>query len=475
VAVGRLQSGRQTAALENLENGVITLALACVPIAMGIAIGKRRLYDIDVIVNKTGVYAALAAFITVVYVVVVVGIGAAIGHRDKANVWLSILATAVVTVAFQPVRERVQRLAKRLVYGQRTTPYEALSTFSDQLAGTVATEDLLPRVARVLADATGAARTQVWLRAGDRLRLEAAYPPDDEADTERLRRTVPLPPDGLPAFPDATSAFEVSHRGERLGALAITKRHGEALTPTEGRLAAQLAARAGLALRNAGLTDELKSRMAELSASRRRIVATADAERRRLERDIHDGAQQQLVALSVMVHLAETALDDDKEGARSLVAQAHADAKEALDNLRDLARGIYPPLLATHGLVAALEARARKAPFPVTVQAEAIGRYPHEAEAAVCFCALEALQNVAKYAGASQVTIRLSSPDDALRFSVTDNGTGFDPQSARHGTGLQGMADRMAALGGELQIRSDPARGTTVTGRLPVRRLEPEP
>ncbi len=148
---------------------------------------------------------------------------------------------------------------------------------------------------------------------------------------------------------------------------------------------------------------------------------------------------------------------------------------DALDNLRDLARGIYPPLLAEHGLVAALEARARKAPVPVTVQADAIGRYPQEAEAAVYFCALEALQNVAKYAGASQVIIRLSGRDEALRFSVTDNGTGFDPQSAGHGTGLQGMADRMAALGGDLRIRLDPARGTTVTGRLPVRRLERVP
>jgi signal transduction histidine kinase len=475
IATTILQSTPQTETLNNYENGIATLALACIPVAMGIAILRRRLYDIDVIVNKTVVYAALAVFITAVYVAVVVGIGAVIGQRDKASLGLSILATAVVAIAFQPVRERVQRLANRLVYGKRATPYEALSAFSDQVAGAVATEDLLPRVARVLAEATGAVRTQVWLRAGDGLRIEAAYPADGQHGPAQPRERVALPPDGLPALPGATMAFEVSHRGERLGALTLTKRPGEALTPTEGKLAAQLAAQAGLVLRNAGLTGQLQDRMAELRASRKRIVEAADGERRRLERNIHDGAQQQLVALSVMARLAETAVDSDKDSARALVAQAQADARDALENLRDLARGIYPPLLADQGLAAALEAQARKAPVPVTVESGGIARYPQEAEAAIYFCVLEALQNVAKYAGASRAAICLAGPDGGLEFSVTDDGAGFDPGPAGHGTGLQGMADRMAALGGDLQIRSQPGHGTTVTGRLPVRALEHVP
>jgi len=475
IATTILQSTPQTETLNNYENGIATLALACIPVAMGIAILRRRLYDIDVIVNKTVVYAALAVFITAVYVAVVVGIGAVIGQRDKASLGLSILATAVVAIAFQPVRERVQRLANRLVYGKRATPYEALSAFSDQVAGAVATEDLLPRVARVLAEATGALRTQVWLRADDRLRIEAAYPAGGQHGPAQVRETIALPPEGLPAFAGVTMAFEVSHRGERLGALTLTKRPGEALTPTEGKLAAQLAAQAGLVLRNAGLTGQLQERMAELRASRKRIVEAADGERRRLERNIHDGAQQQLVALSVMARLAETAVDGDKDSARALVTQARADAKDALENLRDLARGIYPPLLADQGLAAALEAQARKAPVPVTVKAGGIGRYPQEAEAAIYFCVLEALQNVVKYAGASQAAICLAGPDDGLEFSVTDDGAGFDPGPAGHGTGLQGMADRMAALGGDLQIRSQPGHGTTVTGRLPVRALEHVP
>jgi signal transduction histidine kinase len=403
-----LQAVRQTESVSNYGNGIISLAIACIPIAMGIAILTRRLYDIDVIVNKTLVYGSLAVFITAVYIALVVGIGQYVGDRGKAGFGLSILATAVVAVAFQPVRERVQHLANRLVYGKRATPYEALSTFADQLGATMPAEELLPHLAQVLARATGAARTQVWLCAGDRLRREAAYPAGDPAQPPP--EPIALPPRGLPDFPGATTAFEVSHGGERLGALTLAKRPGEALTPVERRLAAQLAAQAGLVLHNAGLTEQLKERMAELLASRKRIVEAADGERRRLERNIHDGAQQQLVALSVMARLAETTVDSDKDSARAMVVQAQADATDALENLRDLARGIYPPLLAERGLAAALEAQAGRSPIPVTVEADGLGRYPQDAEAAVYFCALEALQNVAKYAGASRATVRLAGP-----------------------------------------------------------------
>ena len=228
-------------------------------------------------------------------------------------------------------------------------------------------------------------------------------------------------------------------------------------------------------LRNARLADQLRDRMSELRASRKRIVAAADGERRRLERNIHDGAQQQLVALAVMTRLAETTLDGDMEGARAMVVQAQADAIGALENLRDLARGIYPPLLAELGLAAALAAQARRSPVPVTMAADGLRRYPQETEAAVYFCVLEALQNVAKYAGAAGAAVTLLSGDDALEFSVTDDGAGFDTGSGGTGSGLQGMADRLAAVGGELQIQSQPGHGTTVTGRLPAAALEPVP
>src|SRR5205807_6220185 len=163
-----------------LGNLAWTLGPLSLVAAVGIAVLRYRLYDIDVVINKTVVYAALAAFITLVYVAIVVGIGAAIGQGSNPNLGLSILATAVVAVAFQPARERVQRFANRLVYGKRATPYEVLSEFSSRMAGAYATEDLLPRMARILAEGTGAKEARVWLKTGALLRSEAAWPEEGE-------------------------------------------------------------------------------------------------------------------------------------------------------------------------------------------------------------------------------------------------------------------------------------------------------
>jgi signal transduction histidine kinase len=151
-----------------------------------------------------------------------------------------------------------------------------------------------------------------------------------------------------------------------------------------------------------------------------------------------------------------------------MLSDLQTDTQGALEDLRDLARGIYPPLLADRGLPTALEAQARKSPVPVTVEADGVARYPQGVESAVYFCALEALNNVAKYAGASRVEIRLAQTDGYLTFSVTDDGRGFDPAASGAGTGLQGMADRLEAVGGSLELTSAPGAGTTVTGSVPA-------
>ncbi|HJP65779.1 MAG TPA: histidine kinase, partial [Actinomycetota bacterium] len=444
------------------------LSIPVLPVAVGIAVLKYRLYDIDVVINKTLVFGALAAFITAVYVAIVVGIGELIGAgTSQPNLGLSILATAVVAVAFQPVRSRVQRFANRLVYGERATPYEVLSEFSSRMAGTYASEDLLPRMARILAEGTGAREATVWLNVGGRLRAGASWPAEALPHGEH-----PLADGRLPDLA-STVAIPVEHRGDLLGALSLSKAAGERLTPAEEHLARDLASGAGLVLRNVRLTEELLLRLDEIQASRQRIVAAQDGERRRLERNIHDGAQQQLVALAVKVRLARQLADRDAEKANELLEQAERETGQALDDLRNLARGIYPPLLADQGLVAALSSQVRRSPIPVTVEADRVGRYSQDAEAAVYFCALEALQNVAKYAGASTATVRLAENEGILRFTVTDDGAGFDTSRASYGTGLQGMADRLSALDGELQVRSAPGQGTTVEGRLPVAALEP--
>jgi signal transduction histidine kinase len=425
-----------------------------IPAAVGAAILRHGLYDIDVIINKTVLYVLLAGFFTVVYVGIVAGIGTAVGNRS--NAFLTMLAAVTAAVAFQPIRQRAARLANRLVYGKRATPYEVLSEFSERMASTVSADDALPRMARILGEGTGARRADVWLGLGPELQRAAVWPDADESPDR-----VALPSDELPHLGADLSA-PVRHQGELLGALAVTMPPGEPATSVTEKLLADLAAQAGLVLRNARLIEEIR-------ASRKRLVAAQDEERRRLERNLHDGAQQQLVALKMRLGLAKMTVEKDPTGTRSALGELEVAAQEALEELRDLARGIYPPLLADQGLRAALEAQARKSGLPVRVDGNGIGRYDQEAEAAVYFCCLEALQNVAKYAEASAASIELRAEDGSLAFTVKDNGRGFDPSATGYGTGLQGMADRLAALGGSLEVRSALGGGTTVTGRVPAR------
>jgi signal transduction histidine kinase len=252
---------------------------------------------------------------------------------------------------------------------------------------------------------------------------------------------------------------------ELLGALAIDKPPNEPLTPTEDALLHDLASQAGLVLRNVRLTAELRAHIDALKASRRRLVEAQDAERRRIERNLHDGAQQQLVALSVQLGLLRR-LADDPARVRESADHLQEQVGDALENLRDLARGIYPPLLADKGLPAAIEAQGRKAAVPVTVEADGVGRFPQELEAAVYFSVLEALQNIAKYAQATRADIRLAQEDGHLGFEVRDDGRGFDPEQTSYGTGLRGMVDRLEAVGGRLEVSSSPGHGTVIRGRI---------
>jgi signal transduction histidine kinase len=452
----------------SVAQSTAALSFGLIPIAIGFAILKHHLYDIDVVINKTVVFGSLAAFITAVYVAIVVGIGALIGSGGKPNLGLSIVATAIVAVAFQPVRERVQHFANHLVYGKRATPYEVLAEFSGNVAETYATEDVLPKMARTVAEGTGAAHAEVWLRSGTELRAAGSWPEGTRTPAHPGTATNGQ----LPDFEGVDHAVAVRHQGELLGALTVTKPAGEPLTPAEAGLLDDLASQAGLVLRNVGLTAELLQRLDELGASRQRLVAAQDETRRRLERDLHDGAQRQLVALKTRLGVAKTMARRDPVETKALLATVKDEAGQALEALRDLARGIYPPLLADQGLPTALEAQARKVPVPVEVRGEGVARYPQEIEAAVYFCCLEALQNVVKHAGAGEVTIALSATDGALTFSVADDGAGFDHRAVPAGSGLQNMADRVEALDGSLRVTSAPGAGTTVAGTVPVRMLE---
>ncbi len=445
---------------EGAFDAIIVLGFGiAVPVSCGIAILKHGLYELDVVISKTVLYAVIAAVFTAVYLAIVVGIGTAIG--STRNPFLTVLAAATIAVAFNPVRERAKRLSNRMVYGRRASPYEVLSEFSERVAGTYSVEDVLPRMATLLGQGTGSSDATVWLRVGAELRPSASFGSDEPAP-------MPMRDGELPLMPHASKVAAVRDRDELLGALTVTKPPNDPLTAAEDRLVDDLAAQAGLVLKNVRLTEELRANLEELRASRQRLVTAQDVERRRIERNIHDGAQQQLVALAVQTRMAESLAGTDPERAREMLRGLQQGLQDALDDLRDLARGIYPPLLADQGLGAALDAQVRRSAVPVTMEAQSVERYPQEAEAAVYFCVLEALQNVAKYAEASRATVRLTGVAHELRFEVEDDGRGFDPAVTGYGTGVQGMIDRLAALGGELLVTSEPGSGTTVSGTLPV-------
>ncbi len=429
---------------ETWENWLGTLAVwtfMLIPITIGIAVLKYRLYDIDVVIRKTVLYVILAVLILVsglILVWVTTGIFAATGDGGR----LDLIVGIAIGLLFLPLRRLATRISDRVVYGGRATPYEVLTEFGDRLAGTYAADDVLPRTARVLAEGVGAERASVWLAVGDDLVPVATWSRDG-AD---------------PASPDDHRA-EVRHQGELLGALSVTMPANDPMDPAKERLVGDLAAQAGLLLRNVRLVEELR-------ASRRRLVAAQDEERRKLERNIHDGAQQQLVALAVKSRLARGLTERDPAKAAEVLTQIEQETQQALDDLRDLARGIYPPLLADKGLATAIEAQCRRSPLPVTVSADGIGRFPSDVEAAVYFSVLEALQNAAKYAQATEVRVSLSLVGDELTFEVADDGRGFDPAATGYGTGLQGIDDRLGALDGSLRVESSSGTGTRLVGRL---------
>lgn len=443
---------------------LIALSMIAVAVSLGIAIFKYRLYDIDVILRRTLVYGVLVVLIGLLYLGIVVAIGTRIGTSAQRDEAIPFVVAAVIALVFQPARTRLTRAANRLVYGKRATRYEVLSHFSETVDSIYSHDELTERMAHLLADGTGADRAEVWLRIGDELRPSAAWPANGGAPAEALR----LDGTALPSVPGAADEAAVTYRGELLGVVAIRKR--DAVRPTEHRLLTDLARQAAVVLRNERLNAELQDRLHELQASRQRLVGAQDEERRRLERDLHDGAQQNLVALKIEIDLAKTLAARDLERVQPLLDKLSGDAAEAIQVLRRFSHGIYPPILAEQGLEAALQSHARLVPLPVElVRTTELPRLARQAEAAVYFCVLEALQNIVKHAHAHSARIELSVDDGRLRFAVVDDGEGFDPSQARGGAGMQNMADRLAALGGELDVGRGAAGGARVGGWVPAR------
>jgi signal transduction histidine kinase len=418
------------------------------------------------------VLAGLVAFVGAVYVAVVIVLGLFVGRSDAPSPLLSVAATAIVAVGFEPVRRRLRAWANRLSGRPHPLPYDVLAHFAPDSEASAQKTPLW--MAKVLASGVGARRVQVWLLAGGRIRLAAVHPDSDGEP--------PAPPelsdDQTPV--SGRHVRPVRHSGELLGVLVVEEREGERLTPVEEELLDSLAAQAGLVLRNLGLTTELHDQLLDVSAradllrtARRKVVASEDVERQLLERDIHDGAQQQLVALAVNIRLVQNLLTRSHYQARELLESLDRSVQQAVTDLLEVVEG-PPRLLAQAGLTAALRSAAGTSPLPVELVSSGLGRYSAEVELALYFCCLEALQNVAKHAAAHAVVIELHGDERSVTACISDDGRGFDVQASSDG-GLAHMAERIRDIGGALSIRSDHRDGTKVRAEVPLAVSEPEP
>ena len=420
--------------------------------------------------HRVLVWVGLAVFVAGVYVVVVRGAGAMIGETDSPSVPLSVLATATVALSFARVQSGIERGAARLLGNRAAAPYDVLRRFSESLPEEESTEDLPTRMARLLADGSGASWAQVWVSVAGRLTLAATWPADTDA-TE-------TPPGPLPGARDVVGpglrSLAVTHGGEPLGVLRLMERSGLPLTAVEERLFIALADRAGLMLRVVGVRADLERRHSELveragdlRASRRRLIEAQDAARRGLERDLHDGAQQHLVALAVNLRLAQALATSSPARAHALLGlQADASAV-AIETPSSLSRGIYPRLLSEQGLEVALRSAVAASAIPVTIVADGMVRLPPALEVALYFCCMEAVQNAAKHSGASTLVVHLTHHLGQSRLVVTDDGDGFVATVATGtGAGLANMRDRLDAVGGTVSVASLVGVGTTVTARV---------
>ncbi len=439
---------------------------------------------------------AMAVFVVGVYAVIVLGVGMVVGTAGTPSLWLSVLATAIVALSFERVRRFVKTLLARALHQDRVAPYQVLARFPTTVTGSFPAAELPLRMAAVLAEGTAAEQAEVWLVVHGRLELAAVWPPPP--DLVRADGTVFSDPVSMPvAAGEATAptlgldrpgaaplivdegrrrSLAVRERGELLGALTVVLRAGQELTPVEERLFAGLAAQSGLTLRVAGLRAELEQqldglhrRSAELRTARRDLVARQDTERKRLERNIHDGAQQEVIALLVNLRLAQTLLRRSPERGARLLAEQAAAARATIDTLTALSRGLYPRLLTDAGPIAALTAAVASGPIPVDLTSGDVPRCAPAVEAAIYFCALEAVQNATKHSGADRITIdiRRLSGTGPIELTVTDDGHGFALDRPSTG-GLANIRDRIESVQGTVSVLSNIPAGTTVRALIPL-------
>ena len=415
------------------------VAYASVPVAAGVAILRYRLYDIDLVINRAVVGAAVVIFVTFGYIAAVVVLGALVGGRVSGDYWASVLATALVALAFQPLRRGVQWLGDRAVYGHRAAPYQALAELCRRLARAVSLDQVLPWVAEVSGRSVGAARTTVTLAVAGADDVVARWP------------TPPVP--GGPA--GSTHSEQVWEGAERLGEITVSMPPGRQVSATDKALLADIATQAGLGMRNAQLAEQLRvqvdragAQTEELDASRLRLLAAQESQRQRLTRAVRAEVLPHL--RHVRVVLAQAAATTDPPAAIRLMDAATETTNEALEELRVIARGVYPPLLARKGVAAALRQYAARANGRVALMVAdpaRAARFLTHLETVTYFSAVETVREL----GGSAL-VKLDLDDAHLNLTVTAIDLG-----GRLADGGQGVIDRVLALGGTVTI--DPPGG----------------
>lgn len=424
-----------------MGEAIDAVVVALIPIALTIGLIRPDLFDIEGVARRTAIYVALWITVGAAYLGVAAAFGIAAGGD---NLQVAVAVAIATSLLLEPARRALAHRGARMAYGERVSGEELVRRLGSTLEHTLDRDALAAAIATTVREGFGARWARVSLVSG----------PDALAGARS------------PGSPPALSAALV-HAGERIGAIECGASERGRVYGPERELIATLAAQAALGLRNASLAGELRERLGELDASRARLVRAEERARRRIERDIHDGSQQELAALIARIALARNQLGrGDGTRLATTLAEIEAEAAQALENLRDLAAGIHPSVLSDTGIAEAIESRAARMPIPVELE---LGpglrgaRYPDATEGAVFFLVSECLANVLKHADASSIRVHAESRDGDLVLEVADDGSGFVPRAGD----LAGIADRVSALGGTLLIDSVPGSGTRVAAKLP--------
>ena len=435
---------------------------------------------------------ALAAIVGVVFALVVLGIGDVPSSRQWTLLAFAALAAALVAIVYARLRPRVTAWADGVSRRSEHLPNEAVRVFSSRVSSGLPADELLPVLVESLRSGLRLTAAEVWIHATGVLDVALADPP-------RPWPAVPMRPAEeavalragvvgrswlelwLPALLSGRGdvhlrAVPMTHAGELIGLLLVERDASRSpFSAEDEETLALLARQAALAFRSVRLDSALEASLAELRRyaealreSQARVVAAGDAERRRIERDLHDGAQQHLLGLAVNLRVARELAASNPARADAILAELSREVHTALEELRELAHGIYPPLLAEHGLADAVRGALARTGARGTVNADGIGRYPPPVESTAYFCCVEAIQNAAKHAPGARIGVRLWCEDDALLFEIHDDGPGFSPGVAAERAGMTNMRDRAGALGGTLRVNAAPGSGTRVTGALPL-------